>query len=230
MRLVIRHLTRGLIYRNFLRLLPAFPGTVFSLFWQLVNLYGTLPALILTVVLFQSAAILVALLIMTVSLFTIDFRMAFIAGAAVIAFLILIWATATLYINCRLRLKQYHLHYSTRTALILLGVLLCHRLPELMLSPGMTFWEMHIKPARAGKLAAMEPDAIALNIAADYRRALELLGPGAVIFGCSPGSFVWHMQEAGLDATRYTVWETVIPPRHSRVFGRERPFYFYIIQ
>lgn len=230
MRLIISHLTRGLIYRSFLRLLPAFPGTVFSLFWQLVNLYGTLPALILTVLLFHSAAVLVALLIMTASLFAVDFQAAFTAGAAVIVFLILVWATATLYINCRLRLKQYHLYCSTRTALTLLGLLLCNRLPELKLSPGMTFWEMHIKPLWAGKLEAMEPGSIARNIAADYCRAKELLGPGAVIFGCSPGSFVRHMQEAGLDAARYTVWETVIPPHRSRVFGRERPFYFYIVQ
>jgi len=228
-RLIVSHLTRGLIYRSVLRLLPAFPGTAFSLFWQLVNLYGTLPAIILTVLLFQSAAILVALLIMTASLFAVDVQAAFIAGTAVIVFLILVWATATLYINWRLRLKQYHLYCSTRTALILLGLLLCNRLPELKLSPDMTFWEMHIKPVRAGKLDAMEPASIARNIAADYRRAKEFLGPGAVIFGCSPGSFVRHMQEAGLNAAQYTVWETVIPPRHSRVFGRERPFYFYIV-
>ena len=230
MRLVIRHLTRGLIYRNSLRLLPAFPGTVFSLFWQLVNLYGALPALILTVVLFQSVAILVALLIMTATLFAADLRVAFTAGIAVIVFLILTWIIATLNINYRLRLKLYHLHYSTRTALILLGVLLCHRLPELKLSPGMTFWEMHIKPAKAGNLADMKPNTITHTMAADYRRARELLGPGGVIFGCSPGSFARLMQEAGLDKARYTVWETVIPARHSRVFGRERPFYFYIIQ
>lgn len=228
MRLVIRHLTRGLIYRSSLRLLPAFPATVFSLFWQLVNLYGTLPALLLTVVIFQSAAILVALLIMTAAL--ADWRVAFTAAAAVIVFLILTWVIATLSINYRLRLQLYHLHYSTRTALILLGVLLCHRLPELRPSPDMTIWEMHIKPARAGNLAAMEPETIARTIAADYRRAREALGPGGVIFGCSPGSFARLMQEAGLDETCYTVWETVIPPRHSRVFGRERPFYFYIIQ
>jgi hypothetical protein len=211
-------------------LLPAFPGTVFSLFWQLVNLYGTLPALILTVLLFHSAAVLVALLIMTASLFAVDFQAAFTAGAAVIVFLILVWATATLYINCRLRLKQYHLYCSTRTALTLLGLLLCNRLPELKLSPGMTFWEMHIKPLWAGKLEAVEPASIAHNIAEDYRRVRELLGPGAVIFGCSPGSFVRHMEKAGLDTARYTVWETVIPPHRSRVFGRERPFYFYIVQ
>lgn len=76
----------------------------------------------------------------------------------------------------------------------------------------------------------MEPETITPTIAADYRRAREALGPGGVIFGCSPGSFARLMQEAGLDETRYTVWETVISPRHSRVFGRERPFYFYIIQ
>jgi hypothetical protein len=230
LRLVIRHLTRGLIYRNFLLLLPAFPGTVFSLFWQLVNLYGSLPALILTLIIFQSAAILAALLIVTASLFATDFRVAFTAATVVIVILILTWAIATLNANRRLRLRLYHLHYSTRTALILVGLLLCHRVPELKLSPGMTFWEMHIKPSRAGNLAAMEPHTIAQTIAADYRRARELLGPEGVIFGCSPGSFVRLMQEAGLDANRYTVWKTVIPARHSRVFGRERPFYFYIIQ
>ncbi len=229
MRLVIRHLTRGLIYRDVLRLLPAFPGTIFSLFWQLVNLYGSLPAVIISAVLFQLAAILMALLIMSVSLFVVDLPVAFAGGIVTVVLLILIWATVTLNLNRQTDFELFNLHYSTRTALILLGMLLCHRLPELKVSAKATFWEVHIKPTIAGNLANIKLNTIVQAISADYRKAQKLLGPDGVIFGCSPGSFARLLEEAGLDKSYYTIWDTVIPASHSRVFGHERPFCFYIV-
>jgi hypothetical protein len=48
MKLVLRHLTSGLIYARSLRILPSLIGTIIPFFWQMVNLYGTLPAVLIT--------------------------------------------------------------------------------------------------------------------------------------------------------------------------------------
>jgi hypothetical protein len=53
MKLIGRHLTRGLIYLDFFRLIPALVGTITPFFWQLVNLYGTLPAVLIIFGAFQ---------------------------------------------------------------------------------------------------------------------------------------------------------------------------------
>ena len=95
MRLIISHLTRGLITAASCGC-SRFPSTSFlpllAVGQSIWHAAGFNP----DGALFQSAAILVALLIMTTSLFAIDFQTSFIAGAAVIVFLILVWATATL--------------------------------------------------------------------------------------------------------------------------------------
>jgi hypothetical protein len=53
MKLIWQHLTSGLVYARSFRLIPALVGTVIPFFWQLVNLYGTLPAVLLIVGVFQ---------------------------------------------------------------------------------------------------------------------------------------------------------------------------------
>ena len=53
MKLILRHLTSGFIYTRSFTLIPALVGTIIPFFWQLVNLYGTLPAVVLIIGAFQ---------------------------------------------------------------------------------------------------------------------------------------------------------------------------------
>lgn len=230
MRLIAKHLTYGLIYPYVMRLLPAFPGTIFSLFWQLVNLYGSLPAVILTAFIFQLAAVAIAAILVTGSLFVLDFRVAFGIALAILALLVITWAVVSFSLNRRADFSLFRLHYSSSTALILLSILLGHRIPEIKVSPGTTIWEIHLKPSAAGNLDHRDRTTIAQAIGSDYRRAAELLGPDTIAFGCSPGSFARLLLQAGINESYFTTFATIIPTRHSRVFGNERPFYFYIIQ
>ena len=139
MRLISRHLTIGLIYARVWKLLLAVPGTIISLFWQLVNLYGTLPGVLLTLFSFQLLAGALAVIIWSGSFFTLSFQAAFLVGTGILILTFLAWSSASIYFNRRARFELVNLHYSTRTALILLGLLLCHRIPEIRVSPGPLF-------------------------------------------------------------------------------------------
>jgi hypothetical protein len=229
MRLISRHLTTGLIYARVWKLLLVAPGTIISLFWQLINLYGTLPGVLLTLCSFQLLAGVLAVIIWSGSLFTLSFQVAFLAGAGILVLMFIAWLLANIHLNRRARFELVNLHYSTRTALLLLGLLLCHRIPEVRVSPRTTFWDVHLKPTLAGNLHRIGKSRIVDGLASDYSRLWELLGTDVVVFGCSPGSFKGLLQKAGLSATQFTMIETVIPSSHARVFGLNQPFYFYII-
>jgi hypothetical protein len=131
-------------------------------------------------------------------------------------------------INRRAGFKLVKLQYSTRTALLLLGLLLSNRFLPLPISPKTTFWDIHIKPHLAGQLHNKSREEIIAAIRHDYQKAQNLL-PDAIFFGCSPGSFKKLWVEAGLEEEQLLIMETIIPQEHASVFGLNRPFYFYVI-
>ena len=73
MKLIIRHLTRGLLYKNSFRMIPSLVGTIIPFFWQLVNLYGVLPAILIISGVFQLLIVSLAALIYPCLLFKISF-------------------------------------------------------------------------------------------------------------------------------------------------------------
>lgn len=229
MKLVGRHLTVGLIYARSFRVFPSLVGTIIPFFWQLVNLYGTLPAVLIIIGIFQILIVsLAAVIYPFLLLFQISFLTAYCLAALVIVLAFLSWAGMNACINRRAGFKLVKLQYSTRTALLLLGLLLSNRFLPLPISPKTTFWDIHIKPHLAGQLHTKSREEIIAAIRHDYQKAQNLL-PDAILFGCSPGSFKKLWAEAGLEDEQLLIMETIIPQEHARVFGLNRPFYFYVI-
>ncbi|MGB4304327.1 MAG: hypothetical protein WBJ34_11105, partial [Syntrophomonadaceae bacterium] len=128
MKLVGRHLTVGLIYARSFRVFPSLVGTIIPFFWQLVNLYGTLPAVLIIIGIFQILIVsLAAVIYPFLLLFQISFLTAYCLAALVIALAFLSWVGMNACINRRAGFKLVKLQYSTRTALLLLGLLLSNR-------------------------------------------------------------------------------------------------------
>ena len=126
-------------------------------------------------------------------------------GTGILILTFIAWSSASIYFNRRARFELVNLHYSTRTALILLGLLLCHRIPEIRVSPRTTFWDVHLKPDLAGNLLRTGKHRIINGLASDYARMGEVLGTDVVVFGCSPGSFKSLLQKAGLSSSQFTM-------------------------
>jgi hypothetical protein len=228
MKLIGRHLTRGLIYLDCFRMIPALVGTIIPFFWQLVNLYGTLPAVLIIFGVFQLLIVSLAAVIYPCLLFQISFIKVYGLAVLLMAAAVFSWLFINISINRRAGFKLIKLQFSTRTALLLLGLFLGHRLVSLPVSPRITFWDLHLKPHLAGQLKSKSREEIIGAIQHDYQQAKSLMA-NDVFFGCSPGSFKGLLLEAGLKESQFIMMETIIPAEHARVFGLERPFYFYVL-
>jgi glucan phosphoethanolaminetransferase (alkaline phosphatase superfamily) len=140
MKLIGRHLTRGLIYLDFFRLIPALVGTITPFFWQLVNLYGTLPAVLIIFGAFQLIVVSLAAVIYPCLLFKVSFMKVYGLAVLLMAAAVLSWLFINVSINRRAGFKLFKLQFSTRTALLLLGLMLGNRLVSLPVSPRTLFW------------------------------------------------------------------------------------------
>ncbi len=228
MKLIIRHLTRGLLYKNSFRMIPSLVGTIIPFFWQLVNLYGVLPAILIISGVFQLLIVSLAALIYPCLLFKISFIYLYCLAALLMAAAAISWLFINISINHRAGFKLIKLQFSSRTALLLLGLLLSNRLIPQPVSPSTVYWDLHLKPHLAGQLKSKSRGEIIAAIRYDIQRAQKMM-PNAVFFGCSPGSFKRLLLDAGCPESQFLMIETIIPTKHSRVFGLERPFYFYVI-
>lgn len=229
MKLVGRHLTVGLIYARSLWLLPSLAGAIIPFFWQLVNLYGTLPAVVIILGIFQLLIVSLAAVMYPFSfILKQSVITAYCLAALVVVLAFISWVVVNVFINHRAGFKLVKLQFSTRTALLLLGLLLGNRWLSLPASPKTTFWDLHLKPHLAGQLQTKSREYIVAAIYHDYQKAQKLI-PEAIFFGCSPGSFKKLWLEAGLKEEQLIIMETIIPQEHARVFGVNRPFYFYVI-
>ncbi len=228
MKLILRHLTSGLIYACSFRLIPALVGTIVPFFWQLVNLYGTLPAVVLIIGVFQILITGLAAIIYPFLFFKLTFIEVYCLAAVFMVVAIISWQVINIYANRRAGFKLVKLQFSTRTALLLLGLLLSHRLIPLPVTPKTMFWDLHIKPHLAGQLKSKDREEIIAAIRYDYQQALNLMGD-AIFFGCSPGSFKELLIAAGLKESQFVIMETIIPVEPSSIFGLKQPFYLYLI-
>ncbi len=228
MKLILRHLTSGLIYTRSFRLIPALVGTITPFSWQLVNLYGTLPAVVLIFGVFQMLIVGLAAIIYPFLFFKLTFIETYCLAAVFMVVAVISWQVINICANRRAGFKLIKLQFSTRTALLLLGLLLGHRLIPLPVPPRMMFWDLHLKPHLAGQLKSKDKEEIIDAIRYDYQQALNLMDD-AIFFGCSPGSFKELLIAAGLEESQFVITETIIPVEHSRIFGLKRPFYFYVI-
>ena len=228
MKLVLRHLISGLIYARSLRIFPSLIGTIIPFFWQLVNLYGTLPAVLITLAILQIITVSLAAIIYPFLLFRLSFLAVYCLAVLVMAIAFISWVFINVYINHRAKFKLIKLQFSTRTALILLSLLLSNRVLSIPLSSRTTFWDIHLKPNLAGQLQTKSREEIIAAIRHDYQQAQNFM-PDAVFFGCSPGSFKKLLVAAGLQESQFSVLETILPQGHARVFGLSLPFRFYVI-
>ena len=160
--------------------------------------------------------------------FKLSFIEVYYLAAVFMVIAIISWQAINICANRRAGFKLIKLQFSTRTALLLLGLLLGHRLIPLPVPPRMMFWDLHLKPHLAGQLKAKSREEIIAAIRHDYQRALNLMDD-AIFFGCSPGSFKELLLAAGLQESQFAITETIIPVEHSCIFGLKRPFYFYVI-
>lgn len=228
MKLILRHLSSGLIYARSFRLIPALVGTIIPFFWQLVNLYGTLPAVVLIIGVFQMLIVGMAAIIYPLLFFKLSFIEVYCLSAVFMVVAIVSWQVINITANRRADFKLIKLQFSTRTALLLLGLLLGHRLIPLAVTPRTVFWDLHLKPQLAGQLKSKSRDEIVAAISHDYQHTLNLMDD-SILFGCSPGSFKKLLIAAGLKESRFVITETIIPIEHARIFGLKRPFYLYVI-
>lgn len=172
MKLVVRHLTSGLIYARSLRILPSMVGTIIPFFWQLINLYGTLPALIIILAIFQILTVSLAAIIYPFLFIHLSFITVYCLAALVMAISFISWVFINVSINHRAGFRLIKLQLSTRTALILLGLLLGNRFLSLPVSPRTTCWDLHLKPHLAGQLQTKSREEIIAAIRHDYQQAL----------------------------------------------------------
>lgn len=228
MKLVLRHSTSGLIYARSLRILPSLIGTIIPFFWQMVNLYGTLPAVLITLAILQIITVSLTAIIYPFLYLRLSFLTVYCLAVLITAIAFISWVFINVYRNHRAKFKLIKLQFSTRTALILLSHLLSNRVLSIPLSSRTTFWDIHLKPNLAGQLQTKSREEIIAAIRHDYQQAQNLM-PNAVFFGCSPGSFKTLLIAAGLQESQFSILETIIPQEHARVFGVNRPFYLYVI-
>lgn len=171
MKLIWRHLTSGLIYARSFRLIPALVGTIIPFFWQLVNLYGTLPAVVLIIGIFQILIVSLTAIIYPFLFFKLTFIEVYCLAAVFMVVAVISWQVINIGANRRAGFKLIKLQFSTRTALLLQGLLLSHRLIPLPVMPQTMFWDLHIKPRLAGRLKSKSREEIVAAIRHDYQQA-----------------------------------------------------------
>lgn len=228
MRLIGRHLSQGLFYTRSFRLIPAFAGTVMPIFWQLINLYGTLPGVILVLGVFQIAAVLLAGALYPLLFFKLSFLQVYLLAVAIMVFAVVTWQVINIRVNRKAGFKLIKLQYATRSALFLLTWLLGDKFLDLPLTPEITYWDLHFKPHLAGQLQSKSREEMTAAIRSDYNLALKHF-QDAIFFGVSPGSFKKLLLAAGLGETQFIMTKAIIPVKHARIFGLKRQFYLYVI-
>ncbi|QGT98783.1 hypothetical protein SYNTR_0190 [Candidatus Syntrophocurvum alkaliphilum] len=228
MKLIWKHLTSGLIYASSFKLIPMMVGTIIPFFWQLVNFYGTLPALLLIFGVFQILIVSIAAIIYPLLFLKLTFIEVYFIAVFFMVIAIVSWQIVNIFINRRASFKLIKLQLSSRTTFILLGLMLCNRLVSVPISSRTMFYDIHLKPKLAGQLKSKSKDQIITAISHDYQQLLNLTDD-AVFFGCSPGSFKQLLIDAGLKESQFIIMETIIPKKHAQIFGLRRHFYFYVI-
>jgi hypothetical protein len=228
-RVIKNHLTIGLIYKDVWRLIPASVGTLVSLGYQLVNLYGFLPAIIITVFMAGIIAALLSLNLYLLSFFHLNFQLCVLIAAVIMVMFLLVWLLVNLYMNRRIKLRISKLSYSSRAALNILSLLLCNKIIPIKSAPRTQFWELHFKPTIAGQVQSLEAEELNAAIQADYKQLAAKLAPDTVLFGCTPGCLEKRMQMAGIKSTQFQIEKTIIPPEHAHVFGLKRSFFLHVL-
>jgi len=229
MKLIGRHLTSGLFYARSLRLIPSLMGTILPFFWQLVNLYGLVPAVFIIFCVLQMLAVsFAAIMYPFLFFFQLSFIKIYYLAVMFMVISFISWLLMNISVNCRAGFKLIKLQFSTWTALALLSILLGRRLLPVPVSSRTIFWDLHLKPHLAGQLKNKSREEIVTAIRYDYQRAKNLMAD-AIFFGCSPGSFKKLLIAAGLQESQFTMVKTIIPSKHAKIFGLKRPFYFYVI-
>ena len=229
MRVVLNHLTIGLLYRDFWQLGPAFIGTLVSLLYQLINLYGFLPALFL---ISTGTAVIITILTYTLyllSLFYIPVPICAAVFGLVLAASFLGWVFINTNINRQADLQILMLKYSSRTAFIGLSLLLCNQILPLTLGARARFWDVHFKPELAGKIQEYDAAVLKELLQEDLFRLQKVLPDHNVLYGCTPGSLVKYLPPLSPKGFQYQIIKTIIPPENARVFTLNRDFYFHVL-
>lgn len=226
---VFNHLTIGLLYRDFGRLLPAMVGSLVTFFYQWINLYGLLGAGVLVVIFLGVVGMVFTYFLCWLSLGYIPLKIGAFIVFVIMGLALLAWLYINFRVNHKAKLKVFKLNYSSRLAFTGLSWCLCNQLLLLELRPRTPFYDLHFKPSLAGQLKKYDPDELSSNIREDLLKIHAVLGGGVVLFGCSPGTFARHFVNLPLDNYDYQVIKTIIPPEHAKVFGLVRDFYFHVI-
>ena len=229
MRVVFNHLTIGLIYKDFGRLFPAFIGTVISVLYQLINLYGFLPALIIVFIGLGMLSTLFAYTLHIFSLFLIALPACLMITCILLIIAFAAWVLVNYKINRKANMQIFKLNYSSRLSFSGLGILLCNRMLPLNLAPRTSFWDIHFKPSLAGKIKNYSSETLAKLINDDFTKIQQTLGGNTVLYGCTPGTVAKYLEKLPLENYSFQVIRTLIPPEHAKVFGLTRDFYFHVI-
>lgn len=156
---------------------------------------------------------------------------AYYCALVILILALLFWLLNTLIVNHQANLKFVRLYYSSRTALLIIGKLLCNRHVDFDITSNTRFYELHISPSYVSKINyRRDKDELIKAIVHDYKRITELLGNDVVLFGCSPGSFARLLMKAGLNDTQLMVVKTIIPKTNAQVLGMRRHFYLHVIK
>lgn len=228
MRVLFNHLTIGLIYRDFWRLGAAFIGTLVSVLYQLINLYGFLPAVLAIGIIIGLVIFLITFSLHLISFLLISLPSCVLISSLIIAIAFFTWLFINIHINRKAKLRIFKLNYSSRIVFMLLTFLLCNRVIPINISPKTRFWDVHFKPSLAGKLGHYDFNNLNKLIEEDLLKMKQVLGDDAVLFGCTPGTLARHFDNLETKYN-YQVVKTIIPPEHARVFGLIRDFYFHVI-
>lgn len=228
MRVVFNHLTIGLIYRDFWQLGPALVGTLVSLLYQLINLYGFLPAVLFIITFTALMGAILAMGLYLLSFLFIPLQVCIVISFIIMALCFFSWLLINLHINRKAKLRIFKINYSSRVAYIFLAVLLCNQLIPVKLTPGARFWDVHFKPGLAGNLSKYDFNILKQLLGEDLLKIRQVLGDNTVLFGCTPGSLARYFDNLQ-PQYEYKIVKTVIPPEHAQVFGLIRDFYFHVL-
>lgn len=229
MRVIFNHLTIGLIYKDFGRLFPAFIGGVISVLYQLINLYGFLPALFIIFMGIGTLSALFSYTLHLLSLFLIPLPVCLIITFTLLMAAFTVWILINYKINRKAQMQIFKLNYSSRLAFRCLTILLCNQTISFNLAPQATFWDIHFKPSLAGKIKNYDSQTLAKLINDDFTKMQQVLGGNLVLYGCTPGTVDKYLENLPLENYSFQVIKTLIPPEHAKVFGLTRDFYFHII-
>lgn len=227
MRVIFNHITIGIMYRDFWRLVPAFIGTYISLFYQLINLYGLLPAIGIVFLFLSSIITIFSYTLHIISFFLIPIRLAIFIILLLVVISFLTWLLINININRQHNFKIFKLNYASYTAFLILNNFLCRGKAELPTFPHTIFLDVHFKPSLAGNIKNYDKDNLISLIKSDYEK-LGAFSDNLVLYGITPGNLTSYLKELDLD-NNFQVYPTIIPPKHAKVFGLTKDFFFHIL-